>query len=715
VNIAYHNLAMHLRRHILLLGFLLAGEAPEVGAQTAEERRLEARLAALDQVMASFTAHAEATRFVAGFAAGDLLAPFTSAVADQVQQESWPTALAEAVRLLHDARDELVPVPQRSPAIFSRTSVPVRRALDDRLRRFPPSVTAVYREELDDAARKLMTEWRATSSPAALRRIVRELGFSTLAENAADTLGDLAFERGDFDAAFAWWQTLTHEETDQRSLRRRAKGVLASIFLNRLVQAQRDIQEWRRAHPDTTGIFAGRTGLFVDTLQFWLETRRGQLDEDAALPWSTFAGTITRNRALARAPTPRLPIEADGWQLPLNLANAAAPERGAPPKEPPRGPSSAKWRAPLYPIIVQDHVFVSDGQRVVCYDLATGRMRHRHEHHPPAPKAGAVPIGGHNLPLSAASGRVYAVLGGDTLVCLGATPTEMPPQGRLLWQVKAQAPAGQAAIFTSDALMLQDRAFIVVSRTLGVRAQHFLACYGARGGALLWVKPLYEGPANGSSVPRLLTCAGDRLVYATQQGVVLALDPWTGQPLWRVRYPTSNPAAEAREPAPAVYDGGRILVTPNDARMLLCIDAVSGGLFWELPVGEMTHLFGVSDGMAVFTTRQGIEAVDVRTGGAERRWRQPSVGRITTPGRGLLAGPFVFWPTADPELPWRVLALATGEPASPASSPDVAWDPSQWRALPPGHLIFGAGSLVAATADGITVLPASKSTRSGRE
>jgi hypothetical protein len=235
---------------------------------------------------------------------------------------------------------------------------------------------------------------------------------------------------------------------------------------------------------------------------------------------------------------------------------------------------------------------------------------------------------------------------------------------------------------------------------------------------LLWLKPLHEGTAwdaDGSSAPRLLTGAGDRLVYATHQGVVLALDPWTGQPLWRVRYPTSNVTAPQREPAPAVYDDGRILVAPSDARMLLCIEAVTGNVLWELPAADVTHLFGVADGMAVFTTRHGIEAVDVRTGSAERRWRQPSVGRIATLGRGLLAGPFVFWPTADPELPWRVLLVATGELAGPASAPDVAWGPSQWRAIPPGHLIFGAGSLVAASADGIVVFPARKSARAARE
>jgi outer membrane protein assembly factor BamB len=276
----------------------------------------------------------------------------------------------------------------------------------------------------------------------------------------------------------------------------------------------------------------------------------------------------------------------------------------------------------------------------------------------------------------------------------------VPKTGMLLWRVSARDPDGQPATFTSGPLLAGNRLFAVLSTTAGVRAEHYLASYTTRRGVRLWCTPLYEGPADAAPA-RLLTWAGDRVIYATHQGQIIAADPATGQPLWSVRYPSRTLRASPLGPLPAIYDAGHVVVAPRDAPLLLCIDSATGRVMWELPVDNITSLAGVSDGMVVFTTRHGIEAVDLVSGGGARSWRQPSGGRLPTAGRGLLAGPLLYWPTHDERLPLRTLEIATG--SSFPSNFSLRLDPSRFHPLPPGNFAFGERSLAIGTRDELVV------------
>src|SRR5205823_10121183 len=117
----------------------------------------------------------------------------------------------------------------------------------------------------------------------------------------------------------------------------------------------------------------------------------------------------------------------------------------------------------------------------------------------------------------------------------------------------------------------------------------------------------------------LLTWAGNQLVYCAHAGAVAAVEPWTGQPLWAVRYPSRGPLTAEGEPsprdlAPCVYADGRLFVAPLDSDRLFCLDAATGRALWEREELEIVHLLGVAQERVLFTTRQGLQASQVATG-----------------------------------------------------------------------------------------------------
>ena len=203
-----------------------------------------------------------------------------------------------------------------------------------------------------------------------------------------------------------------------------------------------------------------------------------------------------------------------------------------------------------------------------------------------------------------------------------------------------------------------------------------------------------------------MTWAGNQLVYCTHTGAVVAVDLWTGQTLWVVRYAhrgALNADAEAapRDPPPCMHDEGRIFVAPLDSDRLYCLEACTGRVLWERDGMEIIHLLGSAQGRVFFTTRQGVQAISAATGLTS--WQQPSEGRLRSQGRGLLAGSWLLWPTQDTKLPMRAVTLAEGAQqkgaeANPFAEPSV-FDPTQLRLIPAGNLAFGNGCLVVAGAD----------------
>jgi hypothetical protein len=258
-----------------------------------------------------------------------------------------------------------------------------------------------------------------------------------------------------------------------------------------------------------------------------------------------------------------------------------------------------------------------------------------------------------------------------------------------------------------------------------------IQCYDAWG-RLRWSRDVCDCPEFEDHVtPRyrqhLLTWAGGQLVYCSHAGAVVAVDPWTGQTLWAVRYASRGPAAadgnpSPRDLAPCVADDGRIFVAPLDSDRLYCLETTTGQVLWERDGCEVVHLLGAAHGRVFLTTRHGLQAVSTTTG--LTLWQQPSEGRLAGLGRGLLAGGWLIWPTQDIRLPLRTVTLADGrqqkgDEESAFAEPSF-FDPTQLRLIPAGNLALGNGCLVVAGTEELVVfvprerlppLPATPETR----
>lgn len=694
-----------------------------------------------------------------GLIASPLDAPF--ALASTISErpfDLWEQAAEAYEFLLNDSGDALVTLPAGPDVASSaRTSIQVRRLCHFRLAALPTSALAPYRERLAAESRRLLALGRKKGDSAPLRQLVDQMVCCGCGEEALDLLGDLAFERGDFDEARHWWRQLAALPADEatsgagsllrfpganvETARVEAKQILALAFQGRLTQAQEELARFHRRYPHARGILGGKDDFYSTTVQ---GAMRGVVKAGLANnadPWTTFGGSDTRNHVLTVCPPARLWEDGPTWQIPLPTLDP--PKKGKNRHHDALERHGATRSAVFHPVIVDQQVLLADARSVTSYHLQSGKRLFHYD----LKSAGLSEGNGSDRNLatprftfSADRGRAYVRLGrqwlapardGDPhepsyLVCLDLAEPGNTARQRELWHVKTQADE----FFEGSPLVRGGRTYIAMSRTVGKRVVTAIQCYDAWG-RLRWSRdvcdcPEFEDNAAARSRQHLLTWAGGQLVYCTHTGAIVAVDPWNGRTLWAVRYP-SHPAAPDGEPsprdlAPCVADDGRVFVAPLDCDRLYCLDTFTGQVLWERDGFAVVQLLGATCGRVFLTTPQGVHAVSAATG--LTIWQQPSEGRLAGRGRGLIAGGWLFWPTQDDRLPMRALTLVDGrqqkgDEESPFAEPSF-FDPTQLRLIPAGNLAFGHGCLIVAGIDTLVVfvpadrlppLPAAPETR----
>ncbi len=151
-----------------------------------------------------------------------------------------------------------------------------------------------------------------------------------------------------------------------------------------------------------------------------------------------------------------------------------------------------------------------------------------------------------------------------------------------------------------------------------------------------------------------------------------------------------------RDLNPAVVHDGRVFVAPSDADAIFAFDAGSGRLLWKSdPIADdvkLSHLLGVAKDRLVATGNR-VLLFDVKTGKLLHAW--PDSGKsLEGYGRGLLAGDFIYWPTAN-EI--QVLDQRTALRAEPPIKLVETYHTKG------GNLVAGDGYLIVAQADGMVV------------
>ncbi len=480
---------------------------------------------------------------------------------------------------------------------------------------------------------------------------------------------------------------------------------MALIFQGRLDEAKAEIARFHQRHPGARGALAGEQGFYHEILAKTLASFQRERFANNDEPWTTFGGAPSRNRLLSQGLPSALWENGPAWRVPLPTLNRHG-------KDPPPDRFSRLRRMAFHPIIVNEQVLIADHRSVVSYHLKTGKELFRYDLKTaglsdPGPGIDAdmhMP----RFTLSADHERAYVRLGrlsvgpkkeGDRddasyLVCLDLSESAVNKK-RERWHVKAATVAKGSSCFEGSPLIYDGRVFIALSKMVERRVVTSIVCHDTLG-RLRWTRevcdvPEFEENANGPRHQQhLLTLAGGQIVYASHAGAIVAVDAWTGQPTWAVRYPSRGPLTAESEPsprdlAPCVYADGFVYTAPLDSDRLFCIDAISGQVRWEAEEVEIVHLLGIVHGQLFTATRNGVQAFNTASGRAE--WLQPGEGRLPSLGRGLMAGGGLYWPTQDAELPNRVVGLRDGLPQI---------DPARLNPLPPGNWAFGQGCLAIA-------------------
>jgi outer membrane protein assembly factor BamB len=664
--------------------------------------------------------------------------------ADLEQQRRWPEAVEAYLRIVDDAGDDLV------PSDDPRLVLPARRVVHRRLAS-RSQLLGPYRERVEGRARQLLDRGRADRDPQPLLELLDQFFCSRSAEAALHLLGDLACERGDFDAARTYWQLLlpatgrefTYPDPQGDPALVRAKLVLARLLAGEREEAVVEFRAFRKQHPKAEGYLAGRQGALVATLQALFDAADVAVrrpSPEPPHPPTTFAADAARTGLVAGLLPPDAPRQK---YKPIALPDAPLP--------PPQGrvvqvPLVRTRDLAFYPVVAFGHVLVADHRRISAYDLATGRL---------APGQFDLVQTGLDLQfkgdairradfgrmdpaftdrhdarytLTVDGDRVYARLGFpdissepeiavSRLVCLPwQASAEGGGFGKRKWILPAMKDANDpVTFFEGTPVVHEGRLYVGVTRFENNRATTAVACYDAddpRSGPI-WQQDVGEsGPATGRRYrAHLLTVAQGMVVCATHAGAVVALDAGTGRRVWAVRYPSRGTMTAIGEPSPrdltpAVAADGRIFVAPADHDRVLGLDGRTGTILWESATIEVAHLLGVANDWLVCQLGgyvSGLTALNVATGRPAAWGYQRAGAKDGAPfGRGFLVQDRVVWPTRRTgvqQLQWngdlvRQPVAFMGEGTVPGGRPG----------LPGGNLAYGDGCLVVATADKLHIL-----------
>ena len=660
-------------------------------------------------------------------------------VAKKIDDKQYAEAIDAVQAILESAGNDLVPVTPLH-------CIQARHLCHRELSKLPPEALREYRSRVEPQAKKWLDEALPTRDVRLLRRVADEAFCSRSGETAIDLLGDLAFERGRFDEATAWWRLLApslnakQDNADEHALvypdvqgdkaKLVAKQIVAHFFAGEKEDAARELTAFQKEYPNAEGSLAGRKGKYADLLQDIFKTP----PPDADRGWTTFGGDATRGLVLL---PPRRRVKArwlerlaqtvkDGptWQFNLETR---APIKDSPPAPPSKGePDSVRAsKLAFHPLICGNYVVVSDAQFVTAYDLRTGKKTDWFD----VAKDNKLAALNLKLPakpdlrytLTAADDCLYVRLGAQSvffpeeketdkdgkiasfLACLSLDPAAKERRAR--WCIRPMVRPGKpeweqrGAIFEGTPLVHNGLLYVTVTWFEGDRTVTALQCFPTgteNTPPLRWEQIVCETrelkPKDQRVRHHLLTIAGPNVVYCSHSGAIVAVDALTGKPAWAMRYP-SQPPTNADEPSlrdltPCVYAAGRLYAAPADYARLLCLDPLTGDLLWDRERIAATHLLGVGKGRLIFTTLTGLRAVNAADGGDE--WVLPDGGGKLAPmGRGFLIGDVVVWPAVSNK--GDVVFVRRQEDGAPA---DPVYE--ELRRVPAGNLVYSNGVLAVA-------------------
>jgi len=291
---------------------------------------------------------------------------------------------------------------------------------------------------------------------------------------------------------------------------------------------------------------------------------------------------------------------------------------------PPAG-LTVQWRAPVgygfsSPVVSQGRVYVTDSQlarprlreRVLCFDEATGKALWTYSYEVGFPEWAFTPgqEQGPNATPIVQEGKVYALgpLSHD-LFCLEAG------KGDLLWHknLMKEYQIDETTSLSSSPLIDGDRLILIT----GGKPDACVVALDKNSGKEVW-RSLSESA--GHSSPIVVTAAGARQLIVWTLQSVAGLDPATGKPYWRERFPADSSSVVSTP----VLSGNRLLI----GGLMLKLDSAKPGAAVVWPEARATPrriLSSTSTALVlddyVFSAMSSGELVCLEAGTGKQVWK----------------------------------------------------------------------------------------------
>jgi len=536
---------------------------------------------------------------------------------------------------------------------------------------WPPEGLQAYRRETEPQARQQLAEARRQRRIEPLLAVADRYFCTSSGADAADLVGQLALEAGDFPLAVMMYSRLLAEHPDRAALRVRALPPLAIAHaLAGQAEAAQALAA-QAAHapqgsPEVT--WMGRSQPLASLIESLLVEVRPAAEPEVAFSWPLFGGDPARNRAAALG-VDRLAIL---WRLEQIGDATLVPEEDR---------STAYRRAldrgrflAMNPVVANETVYIQDSQRVWALELRSGKLAWRYN--------GFAEARGDSLSADTELSRWYAptVFGSRVYACLGSEVVSYygyePPEstsalvcldassGEELWRVD-RARLGSAfeeMDFESTPIVQAGKVYVVVRRKRSFGFEDcFLCRLDADDGAVEFRTHLGSASTGGFGYRRsTLTIPAlfeDTVYVVSNLGTIAAVDGHSGRVRWLRLYERISEAQWRRQGRgstqdlrpwefnPLICSAERLFVLPTDATSLLVLDRTTGDVTHSASLEELAWIQSLLsvDGSRIYGVGKQAFCYDLEAG--TMVWRSELPEDQEPLGRGILTDQQLLVPT----------------------------------------------------------------------
>lgn len=512
--------------------------------------------------------------------------------------------------------------------------LPSRLVAREALLELPPAGHDAYKLFFDAEARKLLEQAQGAEELNKLSQIFSKYLITSVGDEAANRLGDLHFEAGNYAQAVNSWRAILEERPDSRIAKARLRVKIATAFARQKNWREfRDLQKLVESQHAADKVTIG--GKDVSAVEY-LKGLAKQGGNESVRP-DSHEGVSASEFALSASVKPL-------WQFRFFPTNdeGSEPSQGLRMQQMWGGMVSSDLVPPV--TVDQTHVYVN----LLGYDLGVnlkdGKLAWRSGRFfdliQKAQQGGISSVEQYGLAKS--SDRLWSVAidpksqnqnqgrgrGGGGKFDIVAR--ELATGKQLL--SSAQIPELKDWSLRGKPVAAGERIFVAAGKVNQERELYVLAL-NAKDGKLVWSTQIgsytsepnyyYYGQQERATQPSLLL-NGDRLYVDSHAGTLVQLESVTGQIEWGLNYLSERQQGGGRFWSPYGMQVARLTVSPPQmvngvlyvkgmrSTQLYAVDPLRPKVLWHRPVPKVATLIGVDD-KRVYLGGEEICAVDLAT------------------------------------------------------------------------------------------------------